>query len=620
MRLTELQVQGFRSLKDVHLAFDALTVLIGENDAGKSSVLDILALCLSNSRPDSSDFYSDEECAAVGKITAILTFTLDEDDDQAKPYAIEDALQIRYVFSADGLVTREYNTEVPVDERLRQDFQKLTASEQKSLLQELEPDVSADQISNNEKRFEEFCLMRDAAPKTAQWVAAPPKWGDFLPRFQRYSSLDFRAPENMISGTLRPVFEQTVYEQIEVDGKVQRGPLIKQLREVQDLASQRIREEVKKLEGHIKRYNKRVRSVDYDPEFDFANSLKLGSFQVDTGRGQHVLAKTGAGTRRRMLMGIVEWDREVSIGQAKLMETPPSIIRGYDEPDTNLHYEAQRLMYQSIADIVGAENSRVQAILCTHSLTMIDRAPAKSIRLFKLCDEGHTITSSLEIDNDGEVEKFLDTMAKELGITNSLIFYERCFVLIEGETEENALPVLYRKLYGCSIVEDCIRIINVRSNGAVKEFLKLLSRNRKGLTVVFVDTDTKTQRAAKLTEDVLKEAGFDDKFISERVCFVGQQEFEDTFTDEMIACCLETNWPKIDGQWGAGEIAAIRTGGKFSDKLRGLVWSQCGDTGEKWTKPIFGQRIAEMCEPGDVPKPVSDLFVLARQVAGIEDA
>jgi len=620
MRLTELHVQGFRSLKDVHLAFDALTVLIGENDAGKSSVLDILALCLTSSRPDGSDFYGDGEIARFDEIAAVLTFTLDGNDDQAKPFAIGNVLHVRYAFSVSGSVNREYHAEVPVDERLRQDFSKLTASDQKSLLQELEPDVSADQISNSDKRLEKFTSIRDAAPKTLQWVAAPPKWGDFLPRFERYSSLDYSAPESMITKTLRPVFEQTVYEQTEVDGKVQRGRLIKQLREVQDMASQRIREEVKKLEGHIKRYNKHVRSVGYDPEFDFASSLKLGNFQVDTGRGQHVLAKTGAGTRRRMLMGILEWDREVSIAQAKVMETLPSIIRGYDEPDTNLHYEAQRLMYQSIADIVGAENSRVQAILCTHSLTMIDRAPAKSIRLFRLCDEGHTETSALEIDADSEVEKFLDTMAKELGITNSLIFYERCFVLIEGETEENALPILYRKLYGCSIIEDCIRIINVRSNGAVKEFLKLLSRNRKDMTIVFVDSDTKTQRAAKLTEDVLKEAGFDKGFIDERVCFVGQQEFEDIFSDELIVQCLEAKWPKRSGHWEANDIAAIRSNGKFSDNIKKLIWDGCDETGEKWTKPIFGQRIAETCELNMVPQPVSDLFVLARQVAGIEDA
>ena len=84
-----------------------------------------------------------------------------------------------------------------------------------------------------------------------------------------------------------------------------------------------------------------------------------------------------------MYMGILDWDRDVT-RRGKGRGGLPSIIRGYDEPDTNLHYEAQRLMYQIIADIVGAPRSHVQAILCTHSLTMIDRAPAQSIRFSKV--------------------------------------------------------------------------------------------------------------------------------------------------------------------------------------------------------------------------------------------
>ena len=79
MRLRRLKVQGFRSLyrstlDDTDLAaqnrqpsfdgepgmeidLDRLTVLIGCNDAGKSSVLDVLDIVLSNGRPEPSDFH-----------------------------------------------------------------------------------------------------------------------------------------------------------------------------------------------------------------------------------------------------------------------------------------------------------------------------------------------------------------------------------------------------------------------------------------------------------------------------------------------------------------------------------------------------------------------------------
>ena len=46
MRLTTLEVQGFRSLGQVKINFDRLTMLIGGNDTGKSSVLDLLDIVL----------------------------------------------------------------------------------------------------------------------------------------------------------------------------------------------------------------------------------------------------------------------------------------------------------------------------------------------------------------------------------------------------------------------------------------------------------------------------------------------------------------------------------------------------------------------------------------------
>ena len=42
--LTRLLIRGFRSLRDVELTFGRLTVFCGPNDAGKSSLLDVVDL------------------------------------------------------------------------------------------------------------------------------------------------------------------------------------------------------------------------------------------------------------------------------------------------------------------------------------------------------------------------------------------------------------------------------------------------------------------------------------------------------------------------------------------------------------------------------------------------
>jgi hypothetical protein len=423
--------------------------------------------------------------------------------------------------------------------------------------------------------------------------------------------MDYDDPGNMILNTLRQVFNSVVYE--DEDNQ----QLITGLEQVRDKAKLAINEKVAELHSYIRKYNKRVQDISYDPIIDFSRGLRAGQFQIDDGRGFHYLSKTGDGTKRRMFIATLDWDRDVTLEQAAQDAGMPPVIRGYDEPDTNLDYEAQRTMCQAISSIVEEKKARTQAILCTHSPPMINRVPAQYIRLLSLCD-GCTQIEQLETDGDLEVEAFLRESARELGITNTLMFYERCFVLIEGETEENALPILYRKVYGHSLLEDGIQPINVKGNGALKEFLRLLSRNRQELTVVFVDSDTRNTDEADLTEETLRSAGFDDDFIDTRLLYIGDQEFEDAFSDEIIARCLQNKWPKSDGEWESDDVVPLREENKFSKALRKAVWENTTEDLPRWSKPIFGRALARCCNEEEIPEAVLNLFEAARIIAKLK--
>lgn len=61
MQLIEVDIKNFRCLKDVRIPFRELTVLIGENDAGKSTVLDLLDLILNERQPEESDYYYSDD-------------------------------------------------------------------------------------------------------------------------------------------------------------------------------------------------------------------------------------------------------------------------------------------------------------------------------------------------------------------------------------------------------------------------------------------------------------------------------------------------------------------------------------------------------------------------------
>lgn len=613
MRLSKIHVKGFRSLQDVEIVFDNFTVLIGENDAGKSSVLDLLDIVLNgDKRPDGKDFYRDLSDNAVKSIEVILEFSLDKNDKAASQYAMSDLLKIKKFYYTTGSTETYYMGQISKDSLLNQDFSKLSTEEQKTLIRKLDETVTIIELSNKERRLEWLNKKAQSSEKVEDWIPAPSRWGVILPRFERYGSMDYSAPESMVLKTLKQVFEQVIYEDL-----IEHRP-IESLRKVQEIADEQIQIKISELLKFIQKYDKRVRQIRYEPIIDFTNSIKPGEFKVDTGRGLHFLSKTGSGTKRRMFMATLEWDREVTSEQKNQeSQSLPTIIRGYDEPDTNLHYEAQRSMFQAIQNVINFENSRIQAVLCTHSLIMIDRSPTKSIRLLLLNLNGQTEISQIKTDNDAEIDGFLTNLARELGITNSLIFYEKCYVLVEGETEENALPLLYKTLYQRSLFEDGIRVINMKGNGAVKEFLKLLSKNRKESTLIFIDTDSKSESSdspARLAEKELKEAGFDEEFIKEHLILVGEKEFEDSFSNKTIVECLNKCWPKRDGSWCVEDIQLLRQKRKFLDELAKKVFAE---SSKGYKKPEFGKGIGEVCKACDVPEAIVSMFKLARKMSRI---
>jgi predicted ATP-dependent endonuclease of OLD family len=653
MQIRRLKVQGFRSLHSANTAelhadeavssfdaapgvlftFDPITVLIGPNDCGKSSVLDLLEIVLSDGTPDSDDFHrplppQQDNAPLVTvhpeqTIEAAIEFDLhSERDAPAVEYAHLGTITLRVVFSPTA-TERYYLGETPVDPRLRQDFAKMRAADQIALIQEIDA-AALDGLSNVQQRAEWLEQHAEASPHHVEWIPLPRGFQQLLPRFERYSAMDYDDPAGLVLKTLRQVYESVILEEVDINGTQTRRP-VEALRTIKSQVEQRINQEIQQLLAFIQRYIPRVRTISYDPSIDFSGGLRAGQFQIDDGHGLTYLSKLGDGTKRRMFIAVVDWDREVTLAQASTDSTLPTIIRGYDEPDTNLDYQAQRRMYQSIADIVAAPDSRVQAVVCTHSPRLVDQAPARAIRLLSWSG-GCTKVSQLHTDDDPDIEQFLIELASELGLTNTLMFYERCFLLVEGATEQNALPLLYRTAYRHSLLEDGIRIINVESNGAIKEFLKLMSRNRHEITLILADLDAEASpRRPKLTRQMLSECRFSEEFITTHLHLVPRaeigangSEFEASFPDRVIAEALQHAWPKGDGQWSEGDVAQMRTepDKKFSDVLNARVWDQAGEDSSKWTKPAFGSALGRNCPTIGIPAEIAELFRHARRIAG----
>ena len=155
-------------------------------------------------------------------------------------------------------------------------------------------------------------------------------------------------------------------------------------------------------------------------------------------------------------------------------------------------------MFKAIKSIIDASNKKNQVIICTHSIFMIDSSPADSINLIKREEKGNSTIEFLKSSGDTDIQKFIEVMCREMGLSNSHIFFEKCFIIMEGSTEMNFLPLAYRKVYNSSLAEDGLTLINLEGNGSAINFLKLLMKNKKNLTVLFLDKDTLHIRKEKM--------------------------------------------------------------------------------------------------------------------------
>lgn len=562
MKLKGIAIKGYKSFKDSgFIPFHNLTVFIGENDSGKSSVLNALEILLLNKQPNEEDYHKDCENDSISESIEIKgVFSIDEIIEPLQDFIINSEIKISKRISKIDGVKFYAQKNIYANGRLNQ-LDKVLLPELKDLAAELG-------LDNNKKKDDlkidilEF-LRANPQEKVAQEIEI--HWKeivDFLPIFQRYNSSDYGNPQILVGKVLQNLYRTHFFNKNK-EGKevlIDRFTILKA--DIENNLNTKIRDSLK---TKIQQYNAEVKDVQGRFSIDFAKGLDFYQLEIDTGGGLKPIASRGEGAKKRLFLAILEWDKEIE----KEINLQRGIIKAYDEPDANLHFEAQRKLFYEISKDSNGENLN-QNIICTHSITMIDRAPASSINKLGLNAFEQSEISYLVTDNDEDIKDFLGQISIIGGIKNSSIFYEKCFLLVEGASEENALPILYKKLHNKTLLEDGIVLINLQSNGAWQNFLKLLNKNKQECIVLFLDADTQySTSSAQITFDRLQEIGFDSTFLSTNVILAGTKEFEDSYPNNVLVDMLNTKYPKQSGiPWIESEIASLKaTSPKFSETI-----------------------------------------------------
>ena len=562
------------------------------------------------------DFHLQEDGGKSEKILIEGQFILENEEDDGGFAIIEDGIRkikIRKTFSENGKAITEVYGEVYEDERFNT-YQSLNASEIKSLVQTLglrPTSTKAQNIDIISAHLNETDYAKSLGLRAVNFPDLEP----YLPILELVLSTDYKDPTGQIQGIIQSSLQSKLRQLENPD-----HPLYGSARALQEWAEMEASTQSSEIPEYLRSGLPKIKNVRVGTRVELSRLVTVNNVALDIGRGLQPLSSYGEGTRKKIWMGLIDWQQS----SVKADSIRKSVIRVYDEPDINLDYKAEKRLFDSITSSSRDVNSKVQNIVCTHSVTLIDRAPPESICLIKILEnDGRDIfhlDRMTEESPEERIRSFFSNVGGQLNLRNTELLYEKGYLVFEGETEGELLPKLYYTLHGKTLAEDGIVPLNLHSCSNWRTTLEFLGYSRKEMTIILLDNDASfPESSARVNLEALKEMGF-----SEGMFFVGKKELEDAFSDEIIARAMNLRFPREDGDiWREAHIALARNNvlddkPKFSEDLKNWVRTYVEPRYRSAVRKVtIGAALGEACRPTDIPIEIVQAFQAIRQRAGI---
>lgn len=126
-----------------------------------------------------------------------------------------------------------------------------------------------------------------------------------------------------------------------------------------------------------------------------------------------------------------------------------------EEPEAHIHTHIQKTLFDRIA------YDDTQIIYSTHSPQISEVSNVRNINVLGrrgIACEVYQPATGLDDDTVGAVQRYLDAVRSNL-------LFAKTVVLVEGDAEEILIPLLFKEIFGLSLDELGISLVNVRSTG-----------------------------------------------------------------------------------------------------------------------------------------------------------
>ena len=346
------------------------------------------------------------------------------------------------------------------------------------------------------------------------------------------------------------------------------------------------------LKTMIGRYCPGIDDVTISTSFDFSRVSPDVMIRLTKSNGESIdLNEAGSGLTQRV--GLAMYAADLASLQGGTAGSSGTLL-AYDEPDTHLDYQAQRELFKIIRE--QARLPHVQVVLATHSVNLIDTVSLQSLRHFRLEDQRTRVDVPSRY-GDGDESAFIGDLVSGLGMRNSVLLSEKCFLVVEGSTEERSLPILFDKITGETLAGAGITLLNTGGAGSVRRLVEVLITQLKRSVVVLVDEDAR-HSPGRINEDWLSEMDLAEATTG---FFVGTKEFEDAFTDEVWLRVAQERFPLDDGPaWQLCDMADARASESGMGQALEALFSR--RLHRRVSKPQIGEALARTATHDEIPE------------------
>lgn len=464
IQIDVVRICGFRGIANVEIILPKVTVLLGQNNTGKTSVIKALQLALG----DYSRYLSDED------------FYIGADETRQETIIVD----LRFVPLEGAVRSSEFS------EEWQQEFgDKIQAEADGKQFVAIRTTAKPDRVKGG-YIVERFHL--DTWPEREAWKNARVNNKNRLGK--RLDSIPFISidAQRDIHNELKEKssFVGRVLSSVEYDDK-DVAELERMVAQVNKEAIEKS-EPLKRLKTHLDNLNQSFEGSGQTELTPFPKKIRDLSkrFSVHFGesdKNSFSMEYHGMGTRSWASMLTVKAFTELLAKNHEEEAEPFFPIMAAEEPEAHLHPNAQRTLYRQLIDVPG------QVIISTHSPYIAGLADLHEIKhLSKPENSVQVYQLRAEFENDD-----LRKLKREVVHSRGELLFSKAIVLSEGETEEQALPELFESYTGKHPFSLGINFVGVNGSGAKYRPFLILAKDLNIPVFIFSDGEEKTVKELK---------------------------------------------------------------------------------------------------------------------------